>query len=63
MNEELIEIAEALNYSRIGRLKASSKGISAEAVNDILTSSISEPYAILFFNSKLMQMITPYGTR
>jgi hypothetical protein len=62
MNEELIEIANALNYSKIERLKAFSKTIMAEAVNDILKSSISEPYAILFFTSKLMQ-ITPYGTK
>jgi hypothetical protein len=62
MNEELIQIAEALGYSKIERFKVFSKTLTPEAVNDILKSSISEPYAILFFTSKMMQ-ITPFGTR
>lgn len=62
MKAELIEIAEALKYSKIDRLKAFSKNITDETVNDILKASISEPYAILFFSTKLLQ-ITPYGTR
>ncbi len=48
MNEELIEIAEAISYSKLERLKVFSKKISAEEVNDILRFSISEPYVILF---------------
>ncbi len=62
MKTELIEIAEALKYSKIERLKAFSKHITDETVNDILKASIAEPYAILFFSRKLIQ-ITPYGTR
>ena len=62
MNAELIEIAEALNYSKLERLRLFSKTITPNVANDILKASISEPYAILFFKAKLMQ-ITPYGTR
>ncbi len=62
MNAEFIEIAEALKYSKIERLRAFSTNITPNAVNDILKASISEPYAILFLKSTLMQ-ITPYGTR
>ena len=62
MKVELIEIAEALKYSKIERLKAFCKHITGETVNDILKALIAEPYAILFFDRKLIQ-ITPYGTR
>ncbi len=44
MKTELIEIAEALKYSKIERLKAFSKHITDETVNDILKASIAEPF-------------------
>jgi hypothetical protein len=62
MNAELIEIAEALKYSKIERLRSFSKNVTPDGVNDIFKASISEPYAIVFLKSKLIQ-ITPYGTR
>jgi hypothetical protein len=39
-NAELIKLAEELKYSKIERLKAFSKNITADAVNDILRPSI-----------------------
>jgi hypothetical protein len=62
MNVELIEIATVLNYSTLERLRSISKNIADDGVNEILKASISEPYAILFFKAKMIQ-ITPYGTR
>jgi hypothetical protein len=41
MNVELIEIATALKYSKLERLKSISKNIADDGVNEILKASIS----------------------
>jgi hypothetical protein len=62
MKAALIQIAEALKYNKIHRLRVFGENITGEVVNEVLKGSISEPYAILFFKGKVIQ-ITPFGTR
>jgi hypothetical protein len=62
MKAVLIHIAEALNYNKIDRLRSYCENVTWEVVNQVLTASISESYAILFFRGSVIQ-ITPFGTK
>jgi len=60
MKQEILAIAEALKYKKLGRLKQTHEKVDVDALLEILKSSIVDPYAILFFPGKCYQ-ITPFG--
>jgi hypothetical protein len=59
MRDDVLRIAEALNYKKMDRLRAA-RDVDSDALLEILKSSIVDPYAILFFPGKCFQ-ITPFG--
>src|SRR6187397_2780283 len=60
MKHEVLMIAEALSYKKLGRLRSMAGSDNDNLLLDILKASIVEPYAILFFPGKCLQ-ITPFG--
>jgi hypothetical protein len=60
MKQDVLSIAEALDYKKLERLRNAGDNVSSDALLGILRSCIVEPYAILFFPGKCFQ-ITPFG--
>jgi hypothetical protein len=58
--QELITIAEALQYPKLVRLKEWAKTADDNVTSGIIRTTISEPFTILFFPGKCLQ-ITPFG--
>jgi hypothetical protein len=58
--QELITIAEALQYPKLVRLKEWAKTADDDVASGIIRTTISEPFTILFFPGKCLQ-ITPFG--
>lgn len=56
----ILEIASALRYSKLERLKATYDRLGDRRLLDALQSCVSGPYAILFFPGQCLQL-TPYG--
>jgi hypothetical protein len=61
ISQEFLMIARALDYKKVARL-SQTDAVSDEALLEILKSSITDPFAILFFPGKSFQ-ITPYGVK
>jgi hypothetical protein len=61
LSQDILMIADALAYKRLDRLRQADT-VSDDVLLDILKSSITEPFAILFFPAKCFQ-ITPYGLK
>jgi hypothetical protein len=58
--EELLTIAAELRYPKLERLKDWADKANHKIISDVIKSIIREPYTILFFPGKCLQ-ITPFG--
>src|SRR5262245_51826695 len=58
--DELLIIATELRYPKLERLKEWADRADIEIISEVIKSIIREPYTILFFPKKCLQ-ITPFG--